>query len=81
MINVSTSMARVIRVMSHTPRMTLRKLNDFFNVDWYVLMHVKQSQAREKLVAHAIPKVSFDTLKSTERPFCTKRGHREYREL
>ena len=39
--------------------MSRKLINDFFNVDWYVLMHVKQSQARETFVAHGRPKVSL----------------------
>ena len=61
----------------NTPRVTSTKLINDFSVDWYVLMHVKQSQTRETFIAHTRPKASFDALEPTKRPFCTTRGYRE----
>ena len=58
MMSVKANMVRIVMIISmsqlNTPRMSSRKLiYDFFNVDWYVLMHVKQSQARETFIPHA----------------------------
>ena len=62
--------------------MSKKLINNFFNVDWYVLMHVKQSQTRETFIAHIRPKTSFITLEPMHwKTFLHyKRLQEEYRE-
>ena len=58
--------------------MTPRKLvNDFFNVNRNVLVHVKQSEAGQTFVCHTGAKGTFNMLQTTEQSFSAARSYWE----
>ena len=61
-----------------SPGMTPRKLvYDFFNVNRNIVVHVKQSQARQTFVGHTRAKNAFDALQTTERSLSATRRYWE----
>ena len=51
--------------------------DDVFDINGYVLLHVKLSQAWEMVIAHAIPKDSINMYKPTERSLSLAWGYWE----